>query len=279
MNRYVPDIPSSDSGLLDLASNLNKYNLEMDDDRTGPSLRREKEARQQLALDLALSSHVFASRPFSTHDRMANNEDDAFDAMSRAAEAMSLQDSVIDEIPPVKFSILNPLLKNHEDEDQFDQSKEEQPLGVRLLLQEWEPSADPSLYEYFDPYATGGPSATPYRSGQTSRTMLNQAPSQMSQCAPPTIAPSRAVPPILASSQVMPPSIMPSSQPFSQRPLGGTIGSMPDFTSHMFTQPQMSQTQSQLQSQDIMASTQITPGPFDGRVIAKKPAKKRVGGF
>ena len=59
LRRYVPDAPD-DVGLPDTA----KYDLKEDNHRTGDSLRREHTAAQQLALDLALSSHVYAPHAF-----------------------------------------------------------------------------------------------------------------------------------------------------------------------------------------------------------------------
>jgi len=61
LRRFVPDL-SEDP--LDTFNKLQAYDLVVDDNRPGFSLRRELEARQQLTLDLALSSHVYCDRVF-----------------------------------------------------------------------------------------------------------------------------------------------------------------------------------------------------------------------
>ncbi|KAI0030758.1 hypothetical protein K488DRAFT_53551 [Vararia minispora EC-137] len=266
MRRYVPDSPSSDADFQTFSDGLRKYDLKMDDYRTGPSLRRETEAREQVALDLSLASHIFAPYPFSK-GMPSTNDDDALEVMSRATQAMSLDD----DLPSIKFGYFKPTLRTtpYRDGDAAE-DKDEQPPGVRLLLQEWDIGTDPETYEYHDPYGVDSimPSAAALpRSGVPKQQRATPGPSQASQHAPPPILVTRpAPPPIFSASQPAPAPTFSNTQPPRVAP-----------------QPSALRKNASLDivgpSTQEMASTQIVPGPFGGRPPVKKPAKKRIGGF
>ncbi|VDC06568.1 unnamed protein product [Peniophora sp. CBMAI 1063] len=321
LQRYVPDAPGD--GTL---PNLSKYNLKEDDHRSGASLRRERTAAQQLALDLALSSHVYAPHAFtSTAEEKAPPAplEDDIDAMSRAAGAMKLaDDDPASKVPPVRFGFLRPSFKpdssrkkrrtgskarkNAEEggeEGEEEEKDHEIPLGVRLLLSEWEVGTDPEKYEYVDPYGVDGeaPRTVLTRQGASE----SQAPTQ-GQTQQSIPGPSQGrVPPVVAASQRLatvasqrPPTIMPSSQPpviqraappTVQRAGPSTLGKTPSMGAFSLSQTQAEPSQTQAsQASQVMPSTQVMPGPFGGRPGArtglgaggaKKPVKKRRGGF
>src|SRR5579863_5893913 len=59
---FVPDIADD---IHSIVERLRRYDLILDDYRSGSSLRRESEAREQLAIDLALSTDVYSAQPFA----------------------------------------------------------------------------------------------------------------------------------------------------------------------------------------------------------------------
>ncbi|KAI0372898.1 hypothetical protein BV20DRAFT_990286 [Pilatotrama ljubarskyi] len=265
--------------------NLARYDLADGPDRTAPSFRQESEARSQLALDLALASDVF------THKRPGKNALTSFDEdmlnISRSTEAMSLGEL---EPPPVHFGFLRPIPK----EDPLGEStpaagtaevaKAITPLGVRLLLQEWEVGTDPAQYTYHDPYDEKAevpvrlqrPVKVPIvKEGQY--TKGSGSPATIQTQRPPAIAPS--VP-------KAPPTIVTASQPFlPRRPLIATRSQdVLATTPHVppsGSQPADSSAAPPSSQQEFMASTQVLPGPHGGRPVPakKKPVKKRLGGF
>jgi len=216
-------------------------------------LRRESQAREQVTLDLALSSHIFSPQPFVKAPYL---DTDVLEAMSRAAEALSLSD----EPPAVQFGYLHPIPR--QDEEDLGKSLPERltsPLGVRLLLKEWEIGADPLDYAYQDPYNGSfqqNPTSTSSTQGTTSRmTQTN----------------SRLPPPVVASNTFQPTVVQTESAtrwPF----VAQSQGSMPRADLHLGAESG---------SQPYMTSTQILAGPYGGRLTTakKKQAKKRVGGF
>ncbi|KAI0321643.1 hypothetical protein OF83DRAFT_1080814 [Amylostereum chailletii] len=279
LGRHIPEIPDD---LHNLADRLHVFDLKDDDRRSGLSLRRETEAREQLVLDIALSSDVFSYQRLGRRIREESPES-VFDDMSRAAEAMSLHDP---EPPTVKFGFFNPTPKADHYQPIADVTGErtddaQQPLGVRLLLQEWDLGGDPESYLFVDPYATDQletsmPSGT-LTTGQGRANML-KTPATQSQQPPRIIAASQIIPSVLPS--------IPNSQP---RSVGGMrvgvfsqdVGIHPlhgDPSLNMASQPFGQHSQPPPMP---MASTQIVPGPFGGRqpITKKKQVKKRVWGF
>lgn len=132
----------------DLSERLARHSLRMDDFRTGSSIRREAEAREQLVLDLSMSKDVFSPIPIKRMpEAFRDAEDEAFETMSRATEAMSIG---IPEPAQVQFGFLQPVFGKGNDhyadaKDDHD-TKADMPLGVRLLLKEWDTGADPVSY-------------------------------------------------------------------------------------------------------------------------------------
>jgi hypothetical protein len=233
---FVPDIARDAQST---AERLCRYDLILDDFRSGSSLRRESEAREQLAVDLALSTDVYSARSFTK----AENEDDEFETMSRAAEAMTLSDT---GLPSVHFGYLSPIpAADHRENTPTGVGL---PAGVRLLLGEWDIGTDPDQYTYRNPYDDDPPGATSH--GLTPRHGAQATPMM--------------APPIIAYSQTAP--LVSVSQPISSRLAGdATDSAEPDI--HF----------------SLLASTQVLPGPFGGRLpIGKRKGagvKKRVGGF
>ncbi len=274
VSTFLPELCPSPEDTFDA---LSSHDLQMDDYRTGPSIRREGEAREQLTLDLALSTDVYAPNPIKLNpDLSGNAEDDAFETMSRATEAMSIG---VPEPPPVQFGFLRPDFSkgtDHYAEEKEHDRKPEQPLGVRLLLKDWEIGSDPESYMYYDPYGISGIAAPrpirPTRLPPVHEAALRPTQQTQSQKAPPVIASSvpMAPPPILSNQ---PPRVLPKANWQSQ----DVVMAAP----RMGSQPDAYVSQDGSQSQEMfIPSTQVLPGPFGGRPAAKKkPAKKRLGGF
>ncbi|KAL1683608.1 hypothetical protein EV122DRAFT_286336 [Schizophyllum commune] len=201
-----------------------------EDRRPAASLRRETEARQQLTLDLALSRHVFSARPFVPPPE----ESDDLEAMTSAL-------SLATDPPPVHFSYLAPLRKDHygregagaaadsanntsdpntsveaanttvDNADNFDQPLT-LPPGPRLLLSEWTLGEDSSEYEFHDAYdadsAERPPPVKRKAAKPTSTAGILSAELQQRSQPPPVMA--SQPPPVVASQR--PPAI------FAQRP-------------------------------------------------------------
>ncbi|KAH9951994.1 hypothetical protein B0H21DRAFT_829833 [Amylocystis lapponica] len=252
LRNFIPELKED---LEETISNLRRYDLVEDEFRLGPSFRVESEAREQLLLDLSLASDIFSPQRFE--NAVDPNLDDAMDTMSRAAEAMSLEEA---EPSPVHFGFIHPVPKGsvHHYPDATAEATGDAPEGsflppgIRLLLHEWVVGTDPRAFSYQDPYgaATGARDAISPRmpSQRDAAEPAGEDVATQSQ-RPPLIAPSTQAPPAIASSQPVGP----------RRPLGATR---------------------RASSQDFMASTQVLPGPHGGRppVAKKKPVKKRVAG-
>jgi hypothetical protein len=261
LKRFIPDT-AGDIRLI--AERLHKYDLILDDYRSGSSLRRESEAREELAVDLVLSTDVFSAHPFAKPEA-ETAEDDKFETMSRAAEAMTLSET---EVPSVNFGYLSPLPAtcHHATPDVAETEPNfALPLGVRLLLAEWDTGVHPDRYAYHDPYDDLQQAAMSHRlhdpnQKRGAQTMPSQRPPPVTTTAPPVIAHSRTMP-------------MSSSQPETRRLVAGAED-VADFVPALALHPD---------SQAPMASTQVERGPFGGRPLAgrKKGAagKKRMGGF
>lgn len=262
--------------------------------RTAASIRLENEARQQLALDLSLSRHIFSARPFTSPPDMT-------DDLETMTEALSLAN----DPPPVHFSYLQPIARDHYTRDQpvVEEAGSAEPVeqalnlppGVRLLLSEWDLGADPAEYAYHDPYDADAMNVSPpiARRKKAPTAILDSAISQsQSQFrVPPSIQPSNIImasllgpdlrgPPVIASSQ--PPLVAASQPAFVMNEPRRALASQPTEFNHTqlgYSQPRSTFTATQ-SSQDLMPSTQVLPGPFGGRPAPKKkPTKKRVGGF
>ncbi|TBU65578.1 hypothetical protein BD310DRAFT_864379 [Dichomitus squalens] len=286
-------VPEFDKDPQTTMENLARYDVADDPRRPAESYRRETEARSQLALDLSLACDVYSTNRPSRHvlappNGSANLDDDML-SISLSTQAMSLGEL---EPPPVQFGFLRPIRKVPQWDDSKDADGEVRhenegiarlgtPLGVRLLLQEWEVGTDPYEYVYRDPYddSAAEPATAPRR---LAKEPAGKEPPEQSRV-PPQVHTQR--PPAVASSVHHGPPAIASSQPVStRRPLMAarsedalaprrppTTGSQP---ADPWTAPPS--------SQDVpFASTQVLPGPHGGRstVARKKPGKKRLGGF
>ncbi|KAG1782635.1 hypothetical protein EV702DRAFT_1176841 [Suillus placidus] len=218
---------------------LETFSLSYSNDSPGSFVQQEEESREQLILDLALSSMVFSAQPVSIPTAPILVDD---------VETLTLDD----ELPEIQFGYLHPYLKlgvNHypdafRDKDAVAEAAQNvdfsSPLGVRLLLREWEVGTDVESYTYHDPYNTEGDDP---------------------------IAPSRerALPTAPVATQ--------TTTTTSQRPLLFVAGFALQ-TTHIQHEsyPEPSQP-----SQELMTSTQVLPGPYGGRNIpSKKLVKKRL---
>ena len=238
LNTFDEDISSN---IQQTMKALHRYDLKPSDSRTPASLRLESDAREQLAMDLTLSSNIFSARDIS---KRASEKDDG--GLETLTETLSLNS----ELPSLEFQYLRPIAKGLKGDEQMF------PIGVRSLLQEWEVGADPEKY-VLPPLTDSDDS-----DHQVSPTRITFAASSLVPSArPPVIATTfgpRAgrVPKPFGAPLVI------ESQPMADI--------RPTFT--QASQPEASQTLT-------FSSTQILPGPYGGRPQVKKPVKKRVGGF
>jgi RNA polymerase I-specific transcription-initiation factor len=260
LKKFVPDA----SGDIQLtAQRLRKYDLIVDDYRSGSSLRRESEAREELAVDLALSTDVFSAHSFAKPEPEIT-DDDKFETMSRAAEAMTLSDMAV---PPVHFGYLTPI-PTTTDHGTTDAVETEPglalPLGVRLLLAEWDTSIHPDQYTYHDPYDDQQPAATSPMFHASIRKRGGREQAQTMR--PPAVL--TTAPPVIARSREIPIS---GSQPEPRRLAVGSLDTTEASNPHSDSRA------------PLLASTQIEPGPFGGRPLTGRkkavPGKKRMMGF
>lgn len=236
----VFDETYASENIASMEEKLREYDMLPNPLRSFQSTQRETLAREQLAIDLTLAKNVFSSQPFISPPPA----DDSIETMTESLK-------ISGEPPTVRFSFLQPL-KDQEEEDTAANDQGICPIGVRLLLQDWEQGKDPELYTYIDPYrmsddgrATKSPGPMPYFAAPA-----------IQPREPPTVV--AAAPPPIVSAALR---NLPQSQPSGWNDLGEETGT-------------------QSQSLDFMSSTQIVPGPFGGRThMKKKPPKKRMGGF
>jgi hypothetical protein len=257
LQRFIPDISGD---VQSIAERLCQYDLVLDDYRSGSSLRRESEAREQLAVDLVLSTDVYSAQSFAKGET-EETEDDELETMSRAAEAMTLLER---ELPSSHFGYLSPIpAPDHPIQPKAAENASTSvalPPGVRLLLDEWDIGADPGQYAYHDPYDDDQRPVT--IQGHGIRDGSQATPSLLVVAPPVVVTHTRTAPTAGTAS---------SSQPISSHPAGRSLG-ITDMTG-----PDM-----HTDSYPTMASTQVLPGRFGGRLPAGKKGatgKKRVGGF
>ena len=128
------------------AEYLQQFDLPDMSTMSDQAYRYQYTARQQLELDLVLSTDVFSemvSKP--------NNVDQALEVMT---EALSLSA----EPTSVEFGYLRPLERKHNGEEgKVGEAHEtpDIPMGARLLLKHWG-SGSPESYLYQDPYDNPG---------------------------------------------------------------------------------------------------------------------------
>ncbi|KAH0583776.1 hypothetical protein H2248_009379 [Termitomyces sp. 'cryptogamus'] len=235
------------------AEAFKRYDLAENPDRSVQSLRYEKEAREQLTLDLALSADIFSSQPFSR----ASNEGPALEDLTKTL-------SLASEPPAVDFGYLQPKAISRYGREETDES--EASMGVRSLLKDWQIGTDPEEYVFVDYYDRRA--STPQTTQRTNPIQAVEIPLGMQLQRPPTILAASAVPP-------RPPELGRRIVAQSQPDLGGLPTRAYGFGSQNALSSQL-QTQS---SQEYMMSTQVLPGVHGGRPTVPKVMKKRVGGF
>lgn len=252
---------------------------------------KETMAREQLALDLALSMDVYSftnikstlPRQGQGTSRASELEQEASALLTKATEQLSLSQK---EPPPVSFSYLRPVNKDGkshykertpvpepltEEEDQ----DVEMPLGVRLLLSEWTIGDNPREYKYVDPYDLDGVEAQSQFHSQLQaerRARMRRAAIKDSDDATQRPTQSQAPPTIVAAKTLA--STQPAKAP--------TIARSRSQIQPTFGSSQLTLVNETPSSQPPMMNTQVLPGPFGGRPAAtakKKSTKKRIGGF
>ncbi|KAJ6516226.1 hypothetical protein C8R45DRAFT_889673 [Mycena sanguinolenta] len=244
-----------DADVRKVADGLRRFDLQ------GASVRRESEAREQVALDLGLARWVYSPRAFTGKEEGSGREESEQEKDAEL-ESMTKTLSLEDAPPPVRFGFLRPRrqrVEEADDDEQDDGDKNMLPAGVRLLLKDWDVEADPREYVYRDPYAGVEDEPPPV---QTRVRRKAEQPATQPR-APPVLQATQTprAPPVLASSNA--PRFM-SQDPF---PHG--------------SQPVAGPTSLASMSQDVvMASTQVLSGAYGGRApVKKKVVKKRLGGF
>lgn len=224
LQMLVPDISCDVQSMVE---RLHKYDLVLDECSSGSSLRRESEAREQLAVDLALSTDVLSAQPFA-NSKADSTEGDIFETMSRAAEAMSFSET---GPPLVQFGHLSPIAHNTQDTtDDASTDLELQP-GVRLLLAEWDIGTDPDQFTYHDPYDDQQPvtrspivpSPMPKRAGKDQAFITQTQRPPLVATTAPVITDSRAATVISTSQPVMTGVLVGSQNEAESGPYGGRL--------------------------------------------------------
>ncbi|KAL4247680.1 hypothetical protein ABKN59_008912 [Abortiporus biennis] len=253
---FIPDIQET----AEQTSNyLTRYDLSTETRRPPQSYIREKEAREQLTVDLMLSSDVFSHRPPQPPPTL----DASVDMMTQATADMSIRD----QPPPIHYGFLDPVpkapkkVRGKKAIEEHKRRLELKDLSVRLLLSEWEIGADPAKYVFYDPYAT----------------FVESPPVQHTKRAPQDTAVrpvTMTQPPAIAKVAVV--ETCPSRQTnmFGSQP---RVATPPPHVVHGTQIP----VKTPAVSQEIppWPSTQVLPGKHGGRPAIKKSAKKRVAGF
>lgn len=270
-NRIDPSLDLS-LGARDLAESFHSFDL-IQDDRTALSMRRENNAREQLAVDLTLSKDVYSPSPF-IRPREVDHD------LETMTEALSLSENDIREPPEMEFGYLVPVSQRkksyHEEEAKIKieapTGKVSLPMGVRLLLKDWEVGTKAKDYVFRDPYSTtdGSDSHSTVYSVLQGVTTVPSMLQFMNSQQPPTIMSSQASGLGLVNQPAQQPSTMFHIELPSSRSTGTQLQDEPLMLQTLQGYPQ--------QLEQYTPSTQVFLGPHDERQ-KKKPPKKRLGGF
>ncbi|KAG8966242.1 hypothetical protein FRC03_012253 [Tulasnella sp. 419] len=250
-------------------------------------MKREEDARNELVVDLAMSLDVYSMEPFHKDTIRRDVNDSEF--VEEATNMLSKTTLRASEPSKIEYGFLRALPINQipgeeltpiDDRDKEDGSVE--PLGVRLLLQEWPLGEDPSNYTYEDPYGPSTQSSISWTQ-QTANTSSTGRPAGTSSRPFVSSTTGMNSVPVISTSVAAPPKLLDSSM-LSNKPVPAVVSkqadrwnSQPNDNPTAFSDqwPESSQSQGR-----AIPSTQPVPGPFgrrqgfDGK---KKP--KRVGGF
>ncbi|KAF7301555.1 60S ribosomal protein [Mycena indigotica] len=161
---------------------LSRFDLKADPQRSIESERRETTAREQLALDLELSRHIYSPHAFASPSS----------DLESMAQTLSLEDKT-------EFGYLRPILK---EEDSL-----RLPNAVRLITRDWAVGQDPSHFVFRERSDMVDEEHSPKQ--QRVRIEDFKIESQK----PPTLVVASSQRPAVAASQPVQPSIMFGSQP------------------------------------------------------------------
>ncbi|KAJ6510161.1 hypothetical protein C8R47DRAFT_784787 [Mycena vitilis] len=234
---FSPDIST-------ITERLRRFELNFGSECSPSSPRREIEDREQLALDLMLSQHVYSPHPFSTQADI-NSE----------LETMTRTLSLDDEPPPITFGYLRPIPKDDEQDAQDMIAP-----GARLLLKDWDIGRDPREFFYKDPddEVPEEQVPIPVRRKKTSTELPKERQTADIQRLRSSVIPFDTTRTFLSQE----PNFQPRPAPISG------------------SQPVLMSVAPCGMSEEFMASTQVLPGPYGGRpAMKKKIVKKRLGGF
>ncbi|KAL5641281.1 hypothetical protein ACGC1H_001685 [Rhizoctonia solani] len=248
------------------------------DDVSENTSKRDKEARQEIALDLALSTMVYSITPFQpSRPRLPPapivRDDD--DMLSVAASALTL-----DGIEPPHVQHVQPC-PTQGLVDGKRGAEQRQSLVARLLASEWDPDSSPSDYEFHDPYNQDYDESMPawklMAQTKADKQSLERAKSRFLSST--TTAPARSVPlPFIQLSRNKP-AVIPN--PVNTRGIR-QVESQPEPMHNQTIPSQPRESSSQINGSSQMPSTQIVPGPFGARPgtnAAPKKKKSRLPGF
>jgi len=234
-------------------------------------LRRESEAREQLSIDLVLSTDVYSARSFAKGETK-ETEGDELETMSRAAESMTLSER---ELPSNYLGYLSPIpAPDHPIPPKPAENASTSvalPPGVRLLVAEWDIGTDPDRYAYHDPYDDDQPATT--------RLTTLPKPTQRHGIRDEAQATTQSLP------LVAPPLVVHHTSTRTAPTAGASSSSQPiscHLAGHSLDTTDSTGLDTHTDSYLTMASTQVLPGCFGGRLPAGKkgaPGMKRVGGF
>lgn len=243
---------------------LKKLELRLDEAKSTASLRREGEAQECVIVDLALSCDAFSLQP-----------------IAKPHSTDTKPGAIPEEPPEIHFGYFHPIRKigaNHyKSTGDMSMSLYEErtavssPLGVRLLLAEWEVGTDVESYVYHDPYNTTESVGVPAPPRQKQALPTAEEAAQLHRRPPvlQTVVAPKQRPPAVVTAAI--------TQPVWK--LSGT--QVTQTMENSYSQEIAFNPNSDAFSQELMTSTQVLPGPYGGRpgVGKKKPAKKRIGGF
>ncbi|CAE7215736.1 unnamed protein product [Rhizoctonia solani] len=236
--------------------------------------KRDKEARREIALDLALSTTVYSntsfqpSRPRLPPAPIIKDDDDMLSVAASALTLEGIEPPYVQHVQPCPTQGLV---------DGKRGAEQRQSLVARLLASEWDPDSSPSDYEFHDPYNQDYDESMPawrlMSQTRADKQSLERVKSRFLSSRA-SIAPAGSMPlPSIQLSRNKPPMI---SNPVVA---GRTrqVESQPEFIPNqtISSQPKPS---SQVNGGSQIPNTQTVPGPFGTRPGTKKK-KSRLPGF
>ncbi|CAE6513018.1 unnamed protein product [Rhizoctonia solani] len=241
--------------------------------------KKDREARQEIALDLALSTTVYSSISFQpSRPRLppAPRIRDDDDMLSVAASAMTLEG-----IEPPHVQHLQPC-PTQGLVDGKQGAEQRQSLVARLLASEWDPDSSPSDYEFHDPYNQDYDESMPawklMAQTKADKQLLEEAKSRFLSNRTTMAHTGSALLPSIQISRNRPPAIPNPVAVRGARQAESQPELVPNQT--MSSQPR-EPSSSQMNGSSQLPSTQIAPGPFGARPSTNAPKKKksRLPGF